>query len=313
MLILVSGLKIARSNGIVYGDDVNYMNPKSNTTVEEAIIMISRALKKYRSVLTNPVKAVKIPILMYHHIDNNVISSAVVSPQKFVEDMNLLRNNGYHTVFLEEIYDYLLGNVTLPSKPIVITFDDGYYSNYEYAFSIAKQTGMKFTISIIGWSVGRNSFINCNQSIIPHFSWIQAKEMYNSGLIDIQNHTFDLHSPKGLSYGYQFPCNQGVLPLDNENYDNYLTRLSNDLLRLKYDIWNNINKCSRFFIYPYGAYNNITEKALNDLNFIGSITTKNGVRTFRKVSDMKLIPRLNVDNNLSGNNLLNAINNLPSL
>ena len=68
----------------------------------------------------------------------------------------------------------------LPDKPILITFDDGYASNYMYAYPILKKLGMQATIFVITDRRGKTLSVN------PHFSWNQAREMQDSGVIDIQ-------------------------------------------------------------------------------------------------------------------------------
>ena len=79
-------------------------------------------------------------------------------------------------------------------KPVVITFDDGYLSNYQYAYPILKETGMVATIFVIGATVGNTEhYKNTNYPITPHFTFQQGAEMVASGIISIQSHTYDMH------------------------------------------------------------------------------------------------------------------------
>ena len=260
---------------------------------------------------TDSVEKKKIPVLMYHHISDEVSSTLIVTPQKYLEDMTTLKEAGYETIFLKDLALYLKGLKELPEKPIIITFDDGYYSNYEHAYPVAKKTGMKFTVSVIGWSVGRSTFIDNSNPITPHFTWSQAKAMYDSGLVDIQNHTFDLHSRQGLSYGYFNPCEIGVLPLQDESFSKYESRLKEDLTKLNMEINSNLGYTPTFLVYPYGAYNKDTENIVAKLGFQGTVTTDNGVREFKDLKDLREIPRLNVTNDLRASGLIYAIENLP--
>ncbi|MCD4712931.1 MAG: hypothetical protein K8R73_06570, partial [Clostridiales bacterium] len=62
---------------------------------------------------------IEVPVLMYHHISNDVTSEAVVTPGKFQSDMYMLKKNGYTGIFLTELVDYLNGHIELPERPII--------------------------------------------------------------------------------------------------------------------------------------------------------------------------------------------------
>lgn len=250
---------------------------------------------------------VRVPILMYHHISNQVLNGGIVTPEKFEDDIKSLLEEGYTPIFISDLSDYLNGYNTLPDKPIIITFDDGYESNYEYAYPVAKALGVKITISPIGWSVGRSTFLNSDLAITPHFTWEEAKEMYDSGLVDFQNHTYDLHSPEGLSYGQENSVSKGVLALEGENFEAYKTRLTSDLMRLQYDMFQETGHISTILCYPYGAYSEDSERILKSIGYIGSLTTREGVRTYYTPSDLWAMPRLNVTNALRGQALIEKI------
>jgi len=238
---------------------------------------------------------VKIPILMYHHIAEIANTEMVVTLDKFRSDMSYLKNAHYNAIFVEDLIAYLNGVKELPENPIMITFDDGYTSNYTYAYPIAKELGMKMTISIIGWSMGRSFEMNGVTPIIPHFTWEEAVEMTSSGLISLQNHTFDLHSPPGKSFAQRFKVNRGVLPLAGEHPKAYERRLTRDLMRHSIDMRERLGKQPEIICYPYGAYTKLTEQLVKSMGFTGSFSTKPGVRTYASLDDLWEMPRFNVD------------------
>ena len=88
---------------------------------------------------------IRIPILMYHSIDDS-LAAACVRPKCFEEQMAYLKHVGYEAVDLDAVFSYMTIGVSLPSKPIVITFDDGYRDNMENAYPILKKYGMCATI-----------------------------------------------------------------------------------------------------------------------------------------------------------------------
>jgi len=252
------------------------------------------------------IEGVEVPVLMYHHIAETVESgnTLVVTPEKFKADMKYLKEQGYSTIGLNDLYMYLNGEIELPEKPIIITFDDGYKSNYEYAYPIAKELDMKYVISVVGWSMGRETFIDSDKPIIPHFSLEEAKEMVQSGHIEIQNHTFDLHNPEGLSYGYSLKTGRGVKPYELEDECNYKMRLKEDLLKLN-SLLEEVGIKALFITYPYGAYIDITEEVVQDIGFVGSITTEEGIRVYKNLEDLYKIPRLNITEELTLEEIIN--------
>lgn len=273
------------------------------------ILFLFLFISSTRIEATEGIKPIKVPVLMYHHISDEVNNSMVVSKDKFYEDMITLKEAGYEGIFLTDLYEYLQGNTTLPDKPIIITFDDGYSSFYEIAYPIAQETNMKLTVSIIGWSVGRDKMVDNKTPIIPHFSWIEAKEMLDSGLIDIQNHTYDLHSPEGYSLGLNNPTAKGMMKLNGENNYRYRIRLRDDLITLNYLTYNNTGHIPSFIAYPYGMYSDLTESAIYSFGFKGSLTSDEGIREFKTVNDLKKIPRINITNFIKKEELLRTIEN----
>lgn len=133
---------------------------------------------------------VAVPVLLYHNIapyvegDTSYDPFLNISAELFESHMKAILNYGYTPITYGEYYSYVTYGTALPPRPILITFDDGYYSNYQYAYPILKQYGIKATIFVItdrrGMALSKN----------PHFSWNQAKEMQDSGLVDIQSHTY---------------------------------------------------------------------------------------------------------------------------
>ncbi len=129
-----------------------------------------------------------IPILMYHNVDNYNPDAPYdmtvnIPASTFELHMHALLNAGYTPITYEMYYAHETQGAALPEKPILITFDDGYLSNYLYAYPILKKLNIKATMFVITDRRGKALSIN------PHFSWNQAREMVDSGIIDIYSHT----------------------------------------------------------------------------------------------------------------------------
>ena len=85
--------------------------------------------------------AIKLPIIMYHHISKSSarLNDFTISPEQFEKDMLYLKENGYETISVNQLLNYVYKNEPLPEKPIMITFDDGHESFYEYIYPMLKQ------------------------------------------------------------------------------------------------------------------------------------------------------------------------------
>lgn len=220
-----------------------------------------------------------IPVLLYHSVveelEEGQSRSMYVSEENFEKDLNYLKDKGYETISLRDMESYYRGeDVELPKKPIVITFDDGYLNNYENAYPILKEYDMKAVIYMIGWSVGRDTFIDSDKPITPHYNWDQAREMYDSGLIEFGSHTFDLHNEPGLSYGYKNQVGLGLAMMEGENEEDYRERIRLDLERSKLMIEEEVGQEVTSIAYPYGEYNDILLDMLEDLGFRSGLITE---------------------------------------
>ncbi|MFP3393331.1 polysaccharide deacetylase family protein [Brevibacillus sp. SIMBA_040] len=122
---------------------------------------------------------------------------------------------------------------------------------------------MKATISIIGWSVGQNKYKNTENDIIPHFSWEQAREMYEYGVFDIQIHTYDLHNANEEEYSNR----RGILQNKYEMSGSYYKEFTEDTLKNHYLIENNVGNKVVNFTYPMGEYSFLSEQFLAELGY----------------------------------------------
>ena len=131
----------------------------------------------------------KVLVLNYHKIDHTFISLAV-RPEDFDHQMKYLRDNGYHTISPDELYEALAGSGNLPENPVMITFDDGYEDNYTNAYPILKKYGFKATIFVV------TGFLDKHKK--GYLSWDEAREMNKNG-INIESHTVNHRSMTDLT------------------------------------------------------------------------------------------------------------------
>ena len=104
--------------------------------------------------------SVSVPVLMYHYIrvnqnpNDKVGYNLSVTPDNFRAQMDYLATHGYHTVSLDEMGAALLSHAQLPSRPIVITFEDGYVDCHDSAFPILQSHNFKAVSFVITGLVG---------------------------------------------------------------------------------------------------------------------------------------------------------------
>ena len=119
-------------------------------------------------------------VLMMHHLSDEPKNDYTISGHKFDTLLTTLERNGYETITTDDLINYVYQYEPLPEKSVVLTFDDGYLSNYEIAYPILKKHNAHAIIFIIGSSVGKNTYKDTDVPIIPHFNRKQAKEMISS-------------------------------------------------------------------------------------------------------------------------------------
>ena len=220
---------------------------------------------------------IPLPILMYHHLAEEGDNASVMSVAAFEAQIKALAEAGYTAVTFDDLQTFVKGGGSLPEKPVVITFDDGYASNYEIAWPILQQYGMKATIFVIGVSVGKDLYKDTDHAMTPHFSFAQAQEMVNSGVISIQSHTYDMHQWPPFENGTA--VRENILPLSGETEADYVAALTADFTRSKTEIEAAIGETVDVVAYPTGVYSDLAQVTLQQLGVEVTLTTNPGVNT----------------------------------
>lgn len=241
-----------------------------------------------------PKSEVKLPIIMYHLIldDNLKLGKFIVSPEIFKNDMDYLINNGYTPISFSNLKEYVYENKPLPQKPIMITFDDGYYNNFLYAYPIIKERNIKIVLSVIGKYAQKYSEINDTNPSYAHCSWDVLSTMQKSGLVEVQNHSFDLHSYNNVR--------KGALKLKSESADEYKKVLYADFVNNHKMIETKVGKVPEVFTYPFGLVSKEAQQVIKDIGYIGSFICEEGINTITNNPEcLYNLKRYNRDANFS--------------
>lgn len=237
---------------------------------------------------------ISIPILLYHDIQESGEGESVIAREVFLSHLDIIQEEGYETTTFQQVIDFVNHGGSLPEKPILITFDDGYLSNYEIAWPALQQRGMVGTIFVIGCSVGKDTYKDTGIPIIPHFSYAQAREMITSGVMSIQSHTYDLHQYRPLeSDGGR----EGVLPRAGETAEAYHKILSYDFQLARNTLEENTGETVQILAYPYGLHTPDSETISAELGFSVTLTTQMEPALLRRgdAASLHLMGRYSID------------------
>lgn len=192
-------------------------------------------------------KQVTVPILTYHFIGNNpnpedkARDNLSVTPEEFEKQMEYLNQEGYKTMVLDTLFAVLYGKDTLPSKPVILTFDDGYVDFYFNAYPILKKYNFGAVVFLPTGLIGTSYYLN----------WGQVKEMAKSGIISFQSHSINHADLTTLS----------LTDAEQEIRDS--KRVLEDKLGIPVNA----------FAYPYGMSSEDVRKLVQGAGYAGAVGT----------------------------------------
>ncbi len=226
--------------------------------------------------------SVQLPIIMYHFVLERKVASGniYITPDGLKQDLDFLISQGFSTVTVDELAAYVYEGAPLPEKPVLLTFDDGFYNNLYYAEPILKERNMRAMMAVVGeFSQGTvdTGDINVRYSYV---TWDQIKEALASGVFEFQSHSWALHRLAGA---------QGVKRRRSESVEAYGERLKADMDKLSDALEKATGKRPTAFAYPFGAFSDVSSDALQDIGFLATMTSTEGVNSIVKGDPSSLI------------------------
>jgi len=171
-----------------------------------------------------------IPIFCYHHILPKSDNYLSITPQQFEEQLKFIRDNNYTPISLNRFNLFLEGKTLLPPKPVILTFDDGNYSVYQYGFPLLKKYRFPGVFFVNTERVG----------VTPEqMNWEQLRELVRYGN-EVQSH--------GHTHDFMYPR-------PGETHPAFLKRMDKELNYSAQILAQMLSKPVRFLAYPYGWYN----------------------------------------------------------
>lgn len=182
-----------------------------------------------------------VPILMYHSIAYEKDNPVRLPVKNLEEQFKYLKDNGYYTITLSDLYKYFMSDTPIPEKSVVLTFDDGYVDNYTAMLPMLKKYNFKATIFVITGAIDKSA---------NYLTWSQLIEMEKYG-VDIESHTVSHENLKDMSKDKQLET----------------------LIKSKKDLEKMLNKQVNYFSYPFGGYNETSIEAVRKAGYTMAITT----------------------------------------
>ena len=218
-----------------------------------------------------------VPVLMYHEIADPPAGAAhpdlYVAPTEFVEQMTYLSKHGYHAVTLQQVWDFWHGDATLPSKPVVISFDDGDTPDFTIVAPLLNEIRWPGTLNLI---VGRKQL---------RFKPAIVRALIAAGW-EIDSHTVTHTDLPGL-------------PASQLRFE-----LTQSRARLKQLYGVPVN----FFCYPSGRFDDAAVAAVEAAGYLGATTTRYGLA---RPSNPFLMRRVRVSGGTTGAGLGALIQDAP--
>ncbi len=227
---------------------------------------------------TGPPGQEPVPILIYHVIapppSGAPFPGLYVEPAEFAEQMQALKDAGWHAVTQNEVEAYWRRGVALGAgKPVVVSFDNGYNSQYTQALPVLRRLG-----------------------------WVGVENLQLSGLPPSQGGLGQEQIRGLLAAGWELDT-QGIshaalITLDAEQL-HYQVAVARETLRQRYHVPVN------WFCYPSGQFDATVEAAVKAAGFIGSTTVVPGWA--HPSDDPYRLPRVRVLGGTTGAQLLQLL------
>ncbi len=204
-----------------------------------------------------------VPILLYHYVDESVakLDDLGLAPADFERQLQFFQATGISPIGLDQVIQAVRGDATLPSRPVVLTFDDGYGDNYTAAFPLLRKYGLTGTFFVSSDLVGSPGYM----------TWEQLSEMAASGMA-IESHGATHASLTSISSA----------------------ELRRELEVSRATIERRLNRPVRYLAYPGGHFNAAVLAAARAADYRAALTTLHGIRVRSRA--LFELPRVRVRN-----------------
>jgi peptidoglycan/xylan/chitin deacetylase (PgdA/CDA1 family) len=209
-----------------------------------------------------------VPILTYHrivdesdlssrHMVDGRVNQMIVTKEEFEKQIAFLKEEGFTSLTLPELHEFLINKQEIPKKSVVITFDDGYKDNVIEAYPILKKYGFQAASFLIAGMITAE-----DRPFTPEYVQYATTEELASAcsVFSYYSHTFDFHHRKGSS---------------TKDKKSFL--ITEEAGAIRKDVAKSIGVLkgeSLAFAYPYGEYSPKSIRILKELGIDMAFTTE---------------------------------------
>lgn len=218
----------------------------------------------------------RVPILVYHRFGPTVADEMTVRTSTFKSQLDYLLSHGFHPVRLREVVDYVRGRGSVPVGAFAITVDDGHRTVFSQMRPLVEERRIPVTLFIYPSAISNASYT---------MTWDQLKALHDTGLFDIQSHTYwhpNFKRERKRLHPAEF------LELVN----NQLSR-SRAILKLRLD-----QPDIDMVAWPFGIYDDQLGEAARQLGYIAGFTIER--RAAARGDNAMALPRFLITDDLRG-------------
>jgi peptidoglycan/xylan/chitin deacetylase (PgdA/CDA1 family) len=210
--------------------------------------------------------SIKVPILVYHIVrpsyssDDPAVIALAQTPSVFDAEMKQLHDAQYHVISFSDLENYLQKGTPLPTKPIIISFDDGWSDQFAYAFPILEKYQYTATFFVFTNPIGSRGFL----------TWNNLRTLLAAGMT-IGSHT--------RSHPYLTKITD-------------MTVLWNEIDGSKKTLEKNLGITVNEFAYPFGQYNATTTALLQKAGYVsgrGDHIRKGGIQSLSEIYELSAL------------------------
>lgn len=251
---------------------------------------------------------VYVPVLMFHDVKSVPGGEWSMSAENFRNTIIFLKDNGYTPVSFDELADYVDGKGTIPEKPVCITLDDGYFSNFKTVLPIAEELKAPVTVFMTCKTIRENGvFPDIDEGALAKMNAAEIGITDRSLYASVQSHTFGLH---GMNYSYGDIEREYSLPVEGETEAEFKEIFHKDCGLAEEALKNAGVEQVKVLSYPGGRYNEWTEDVLRERGYRASVTSDTGHVNRVVAGDPESLfslGRMNVNDNTTPEKLLSYL------